>query len=260
MVSKLTLASYSRHNQLGSLPESVGRLRRLEVLNLSNNKLGSPGWVEAALAAAGGSPSNPAADLPGLARSDGSRAMRRGGPLPFSLKHLVKLRVLDLEENPDLVEPPPDILQTSAQAVVRYMKGVEALLDGDAVDIAGAGLRYFPHLFIRWSLACRDGEVDGGDSGGAIDIAGAGLKKPIRKLILDNNLLRNLPDVHRGQYTVHPMFARTIFAYPTFGVIRHLSQSSHMIMYPSPTTDPEGACCAGMCIHFSRIFLTMHSS
>jgi hypothetical protein len=90
--------------------------------------------------------------------------------------------------------------------VVRYLRGVEALLDGEAVDIGGAGLKYFPHLFISWSEEVQGVVSDGGGTAvghETVDIAGDGKeRKPIRKLLLDNNQLRNLPDVDKGQYTV----------------------------------------------------------
>jgi hypothetical protein len=63
------------------------------VLHLTHNNLGAHGWLARYHEAVG--PSE-----------------RRGGPLPFSMKRLLKLAVLDVEDNPHLMEPPPDVIQT----------------------------------------------------------------------------------------------------------------------------------------------------
>ena len=86
-------------NRIGFLPENVGRLTQLLTLRLAYNSLGAPGWLEVAC----------------------ESGPRRGGPLPYAMKRLGKLRELTLEENPLLNEPPPDVIQTSAQAVVNYL-------------------------------------------------------------------------------------------------------------------------------------------
>lgn len=93
-------------NELHGLPYSIGKLKNLEVLNLSSNfnyLTSIPDTI---------------GDLLNLRELDISNNQVRA--LPNTISHLVKITKLNLDQNP-LVTPPADIVAKGIEAVMIFM-------------------------------------------------------------------------------------------------------------------------------------------
>ncbi|EKX33693.1 hypothetical protein GUITHDRAFT_147713 [Guillardia theta CCMP2712] len=184
------------NNSLRSLPSSLGNITTIRVLNLRCNDLGLS--ISEDFSRTNSLETN--VSQPPISYDDASF------PLPVSMRRLKVanpktcgpfiLKILFLTQILICIS----LLRTysriaGAQAVVKYLEGVNQVREGSSIDVSEAGLNYFPRFVIDWRLvrkgAAKEGDAETG--GSSEDI--------LLLLNLDGNNLRALPEADCGQYT-----------------------------------------------------------